>query len=221
MRQFILVHSPLVGPSTWGWVGSVLRANGDDAIIPTISSETRANGWSAVVAEVANQVRDTSGAVFVAHSGAGPLLPNIVESSGAVAPTIVFVDAGFPSLDQKTALVPPDLFEMLTSVARNGVLPPWSEWFGPEAMSQLVPDEAMRARITAEIPKMPLAYFSDSVPPVNPWPAAKTFYVLLSDGYVDEAAEARRRGWPVFEARGQHLDIVTSAHHIAEILSRC
>jgi hypothetical protein len=45
--------------------------------------------------------------------------------------------------------------------------------------------------------------------------------VLLSEAYLEDATEARNRGWTVIEVPGQHLDIVTKARAVAEAIGQC
>ena len=47
--------------------------------------------------------------------------------------------------------------EQLRALASDGVLAPWSAWFGEDAMSDLVPDERVRAALEAEMPRLPLS----------------------------------------------------------------
>jgi hypothetical protein len=158
--------------------------------------------------------------VFVAHSGAGLLLPSIVDRARAFDPSLVFVDAGIPSESVPTPLLPDGLLQELTKIAEDGALPPWSDWFGPEVMNDLIPDPEMRRLVISELPQLPLSYFSDAIPPVRQWPAADNGYILLSEAYVDEASEAARRGWDVVELVGQHLDMVPKARAVADAIRR-
>jgi hypothetical protein len=68
------------------------------------------------------------------------------------------------------------------------------------------------------VSRLPLDYFLGLVPPVRSWPTDRNGYVLLSDGYLEDAQEARRRGWPVVELLGQHLDLVTKAPEVARAI---
>ena len=218
MAGFVLLHSPLVGPSTWRWVAEELRTLGNDVDIPVISHSAASQGWEGVVSEVLTQLPVASGLVFVAHSGAGPLLPTIVDRSNAREATLVFVDAGIPAAHVSTPLMPPEILRRLASKVKDGLLPPWSEWFGPDVMSSLVPDADKRELVGSELSRLPFDYFSGIVPPVRSWPTDRNGYVLLSDAYLEDAQEARRRGWPVVELLGQHLDLVTKAHAVARAI---
>jgi hypothetical protein len=215
MARFLLLHSPLVGPTTWKWVSEELRGMGHEAKILIIPPLATFRGWEEVVENVIVQVTDEDDAIFVAHSGAGPLLPTIVDRSKSRGSTMVFVDAGLPASAADTPLMPESLLKELTIVAEDGLLPPWSEWFEPGVMALLIPDSNKRKLIEDELPRIPVVYFNGLVPPIRVWPADRNAYVLLSDGYVDDADEARRRGWPVIELLGGHLDLITKAPEVA------
>lgn len=215
MSRFFLIHSPLVGPTTWKWVSEELRGMNHEVAIPVMSSASINRGWEAVVEEVAAQVSGSGEAIFVAHSGAGPILPHIVAQSGSPASSMVFVDAGVPSTTADTPLMPDALLDELALNAVDGVLPPWSEWFGPGVMASLVPDSNQRSLVESELPRVPLSYLRGTVPPVQSWPTQSNGYVLLSDGYLNDAEEARRRGWSVLGLSGAHLDLITRASEVA------
>ncbi len=220
MASFLLLHSPVVGPTTWKWVSEELRGMGHTAEILTISPSATFGGWEEVVTQAVSHVSDKEDAVFVAHSGAGPLLPTIVDRCNARGSSMVFVDAGIPATTSATPLMPDVLLKKLSAIAVDGLLPPWSEWFGPDMMASLVPDSEKRELIELELPRIPLSYFYGSVPPLRKWPAVGNGYVLLSDAYVDDAEEARRRGWPVVELHGEHLDVVARAPAVAAAVAQ-
>ena len=56
----------------------------------------------------------------------------------------VFVDAGLPTDG------PDPFLDRLRDIAEDGLLPPWSTWFGPDVMATLVPDPTRRAEIEAD-----------------------------------------------------------------------
>jgi hypothetical protein len=216
VTRFVLVHSPVTGPSTWQWVARELRAHRHQVTVP--AAQQPYGSWTAFVDAVA--ARAPGPAAVVGHSGAGPVLPQIAARIGATGP-LVFVDADIPPETGEASLIPAEIMEELRARAIDGVLPPWSDWFGPDAMRQLVPDDAQRAIITAELPRLPLSYFEARVPVPAGWSAARCGYVLLSEeAYGTQATAAAARGWPVVRLPGAHLDIVTRPHEVAAALVR-
>jgi hypothetical protein len=215
MAKFFLLHSPVVGPTTWKWVSEELQGMGHEVEILTISPDATFGGWEKVVEEVVAQVTSGDNAIFVAHSGAGPLLPSIVDRLNSRGSSMVFVDAGLPAIATDTPLMPEAFLKQLSAIAEEGLLPPWSDWFGSGVMESLIPDSNKRELIEFELPRIPLSYFYGSVPPVRKWPADRNGYVLLSDVYLDDAEEARHRGWPVVVLLGEHLDLITKAPKVA------
>jgi hypothetical protein len=215
MTAFVLVHSPVTGPSTWRWVAAELTARGHRVCVPAVPSVRR---WQEFADSVATQVEAGDHAVLVGHSGAGPLLPQIAARIGGGP--LIFVDAGIPPDTGQAGLMPAEILAELRALAMDGMLPPWSEWFGPAAMRELVPDAERRTMITAELPRLPLSYFEARVPAPLGWAAGGGAYVLLSDeAYGDQAAAAAARGWPVIRLPGGHLDIVTRPEPIAAAIA--
>jgi hypothetical protein len=169
---------------------------------------------------VAALARGLRSPVLVGHSGAGPLLPLIGDRLHASA--LVFVDSDVPPESGEAPLVPPEFLEFLRGLAAGRRLPPWSEWFGPAAMAELIPDEDIRAVVLAEMPALPLSFFEERVPVPAGWTASRCGYVLLSEVYAEQAAKAEASGWPVVRLAGGHLDIVTRPEAVTEaIVSVC
>jgi hypothetical protein len=159
------------------------------------------------------------GDVVVAHSGAGVLLPNLLADQEPARTKVVLVDAPLAPLTGEMPVVPPDLLAHLrTLVGVLGVLPPWSMWFGPDVLTELVPDAELREAIREELPLLPLAYFEASVTIPPNWAAFDGGYVLLSEIYRPDAEAAAARGWPVLERLGGHLDLVTRPEIVADAI---
>ena len=139
--------------------------------------------------------------------------------SAAVA-ALVFVDAFLPPASGGVSLAPPGFMDQLPALARDGVLPPWSSWFGEGAMRELVPDDRLRAALEDEMPRLPLSYFDATVPLPDGWDARPYAYLLLSgETYGESAADARARGWPVAEIPGvQHLAMATEPIAVTDAL---
>ncbi|MGB6455211.1 MAG: alpha/beta fold hydrolase [Streptosporangiaceae bacterium] len=211
MTAFVLVHSPVTGPSTWRWVAADLVAQGHRVFVPAVGA---VSSWSEFADAVAAQAGQLGDAVLVGHSGAGPLLPQIAARTDAGP--LIFVDADIPPDTGEASLMPAEILAELRTNAVDGLLPPWSQWFGPAAMGELVPDAQRRAVITAELPRLPLAYFETTAPVPAGWAAAGGGYILLSaEAYGAQAAAAAARGWPVVRLPGGHLDVATRPEPIA------
>jgi pimeloyl-ACP methyl ester carboxylesterase len=157
--------------------------------------------------------------ILVGHSGGGLLLPVIASAVAAPVSALIFVDSGLPARTGETPLAPPPLLDDLRALAVDGMLPPWSTWWGEEAMRDLVPDEALRASLEREMPSLPLAFFEQSIPSPPGWDRIQCAYLLLSDAYREAAAEARERGWRVEEITGaQHLHIAVDPEAVGDAL---
>jgi hypothetical protein len=219
---FVLVHSPLVGPSTWTPVARELERRGRQVVVPSLLGAATAPPpqWRYCVDAVRAATSTLSNPiVLVGHSGGGLLLPAI---TGAVTPAVsrlIFVDSGVPASTGETPLAPPPFRAHLRTLAANGTLPPWSTWWGDEAMRELVPDEAARAALERELPSLPLSYFEESVPSPAGWDRVPCAYLLLSDAYRDAASDARAREWRVEEIAGaQHLHLVVAPATVTDVL---
>jgi hypothetical protein len=87
-------------------------------------------------------------------------------------------------------------------------------------MEELIPDDHLRSAVVADMPKLPLSYFEGAIPVPNGWARTSCRYLLLSEAYREEAADATSRGWHVRELLGSHLDILTRPVEIADSLER-
>jgi hypothetical protein len=201
-----------------------LGRQGHRVAIPAVGADGLSGGWPAWVHAVVQGAPAGEHTVLVGHSGAGPLLPPIADQMARPPARLVFVDAGVPPLSGEASLVPDEFLDSLRALAQGGVLPKWSEWFGPGTMETLVPDLDRRAAVVAELPRVPLSYFDGPVPMPTGWSKVGCAYILLSEAYRSDAAEAAARDWPVIELPGGHLDIVMRPGEIADALvemARC
>lgn len=220
---FVLVHSPLVGPTTWAPVTRELERRGRVAVVPSLLGVAEASEpqWR----HVPDAVRTATShlpqrIVLVGHSGAGLLLPVIADASDNEVAATVFVDSFLPPPTGRLELGPPTFMNQLRAMATGGVLPRWSDWFGADAMRRLVPDARLRADLEAEMPCLPLSYFRATVPVPDDWPNRPCGYLLLSAvAYGESAAQARAYGWPVIEVRDvEHLATATDPVRVTEAL---
>jgi pimeloyl-ACP methyl ester carboxylesterase len=208
---FVLVHSPLVGPATWELVAAELSRRGHQVLVPRLPDLNRAAlpRWR-VCADAVRAAIERAGpaeVLLVGHSGAGQLLPAIGVSGQLDVRAYVFVDAALPGAGS-APVVPQWLRRRLDDLAVDGQLPPWSEWWGPEAMATLVPDAKLRATIEAELPRLPLAYFDEKIDVPDNWPSQRGAYLQLSAIFAEDASAAEARGWPVERMTATHLHMV-------------
>jgi hypothetical protein len=221
---FVLVHSPLIGVQSWAHVANRLEQRGHDVVVPSLSAATQSDGvlWRAQVEAVAGAVPpfDTHRPVWlVGHSGAGPLLPAIGDAIGSHVVRYVFVDAALPhpGLSRLEAL-PPAFADRLRSLDEGGWLPPWSKWFGPGALEQLIPDPKLRSAFIEDLPRIPIRLFEERLPDISGWTGSQGTYIRLSHPYRREADEAAGRGWPVSHVDGDHLWPITHPDDVAGAL---
>jgi hypothetical protein len=153
----------------------------------------------------------------VAHSNAGLLVP--VLAAARPIDGCLFVDAALPSRAVSTPAAPADLLDFLRGkVAKDGRLPRWTDWWDDEDVATLFPDPATQAAITAEQPRLPLAYYEQSVPVPSGWDTMPCGYLLFGPPYDKVADDARDRGWLVEELAGAHLHQIVDPDATADRL---
>ena len=220
---FVLIHSPLVGPTTWSPVAREVERRGREAVVPSLLGivDAEAPQWRHAPEAVRAATASTPDPlVLVGHSGGGALLPTIADTLKAEVAGLVFVDSFLPPASGSLRLAPPAFMDQLRALATDGVLPPWSSWFGEGEMRELLPDDRLRTALEDEMPCLPLSYFDASVPLPDGWDARPCAYLLLTgETYRESAADARGRGWPVAEISGaQHLAIATQPIAVTDTL---
>jgi pimeloyl-ACP methyl ester carboxylesterase len=212
-RVFVLVHSPSVGPATWSAVAAELRSTGNEVLVPSLLTVAAAAPpfWPEAVRCVRESLRgapDGAPVTLVLHSNAGLLAPVLVDGLGSRVEAIVFVDAGLPERDGPTAMASAEFLPFLREKAVNGLLPPWTDWWDEADVAVLFPDEDTRQKISAEQPRLPLAYFETMIPHVAGWDQRRCGYVVFNDAYREQGLDAHARGWPVREVQGEHLHML-------------
>lgn len=217
----LFVHSPVVGPATWAQAADRLRRNGFRCVAPDLTKVVSAGPpfYQRLAAAAAHGVSDGRSVVVIGHSAAGALVPAIAEA--VVGPVrAVFVDAQLPRPGLSWFdTAPQPLREQLRGMADGGVLPPWNEWFPPGAIEELVPDEALRRKFLAEIPRLPLAYFEEPSP-VTRRLGRRWGYLRFSASYDDAADEAEQRGWWVARRDWDHLRMLTDPAAVADLIAQ-
>jgi hypothetical protein len=234
---YVLVHAPVLGPASWMPVAAELSGGGCLVAVPSLT-DFAAGGppyAAALIRLCADQARmamrpataerAADHVVLVVHSGAGPLAAHIAAAvrAGEANPAevmVVFADAGLPSESGATPVVDGGFLPYLREIARDGVVPPWDQWWPGAEPSELFPSEAARDAVLADTRPLPLAFFEESLPggPAV-WRAVRqAAYLLFSDAYRQEGDEARRRGWPVTELAGSHLHPLARPAEVASAI---
>ena len=192
-----------MGPTSWLPVARELARRGRVAVVPSLLgvAEAPEPQWRHVPAAVRVATSHLQQrVVLVGHSGAGLLLPVIADALEVEVAGLVFVDSRLPPPAGRSPLGAPEFMDQLRAMATDGLLPPWSRWFGLDTMRELVPDERLRADLEAEMPRLPLSYFEAAVPLPDEWGAQPCAYLRFSDEpYAESAAQAREQGWAVAE----------------------
>jgi hypothetical protein len=217
---FALIHSPLLGPSSWQAVAEELRSRGRRVIVPSLLDAITSPPPRVPVLAAAVATYLDDAAILVVHSGAGPLVPAITDRASSAVDAIVFVDATLPFPGRTWFdVLPAETSAGLRGLAGpDGLLPPWHRWFPEDPIRDLVPDVATRSTLVADIPRVPLDYFEEIAPAFGGWDQRPCGYVRLSAAYDAAAADARGRGWPVLRHEGHHLSGVTEPETVADAI---
>ena len=216
MAHWLLVHPPLLGPAVMAPLALELRSRGDVVAVPDLrATVSEAAGWPErwAAAAAAGGPAD----VVVGFSGAGVTLPAVAAAVGARR--VVWVDALMPA-ESGATVADAEIRARIAGMARNGRIPDWTTWWGPDALVDLVPHEQRRRAIEAERHELPADFLDVAVPVPGSWPEEGARYVQLSAAYDDAAAEARRRGWPVVGGPSMaHLDVANHPSLVADLIA--
>lgn len=222
---YVLIHSPLVGPSTWKPVANELERRGSIAILPALHDSPDQNQpyWQQHAASVADALADVPNSVsliLVAHSGAGPLLPAIRRSIPNPVHAYIFVDAGIP-LHNATRL---DLMRMEDAEWANafqkelehgGRFPTWSS----DDLREIIPDNLLRANIVSELRPRRLDFFTERIPVFDGWADAACVYIQFSDSYEWDAERARQAGWATYKVQAGHFHMLVEPQTVAGLIT--
>jgi hypothetical protein len=217
--SFVLVHSPLVGPSTWERVAAALRRRGALATVPALAEPGQGEPFwrgHARAAVAALAVAPDGPVVLAGHSGAGPLLPAVRAAAGRAVAAYLFVDAGLPA-DGQTRLGalagedPALADEFDRHLGAGGRFPEWTD----EELAGEVPDPAWRRRVLAELRPRARPFWTEPLPVPAGWPDAPCAYLRLSAGYLVPARQAGELGWPLREFDAGHFHLLVDPDAVA------
>jgi len=211
VSSWLLVHPPLLGPAVLQPLAAELRQRGREVAVPDLrSAVATAPGWPQRWISAAAAAGPAE--VVVGFSEAGIVLPAVAAAVGARR--AVWLDAVLPA-----GAWPDDVRELTAPLVRDGRIADWTTWWGPDAMTGLLPDERLRAAVLAEGHELPADFYDVAVPVPDRWPDDDVRYVHLSPAYAAEAAAARARGWTVVgDGAGEHLDVANDPARVADLI---
>ncbi len=223
--RLILVHSPLVGPSTWTPVAEHLKQKDIPIIVPTLTDSKNSTEpyWQQYAESVALALREVSAddpLIFVGHSGAGPLLPAIRQACSPYAVAgYIFADAGIPQdgasyLDMIRSEGGDWVEGFQQMLVAGGRFPDWID----DDLRDIVPDAQSRQQLLAELHPRALDFFQEPIPVFEGWPDARCAYLRFSTAYLSQALEAQRRGWPVQVLEAGHFHMLVEPVGVAQAL---
>lgn len=223
---FALIHSPLVGPSTWELVAGELEQRGLKTAVPALAEDevSPLPLWQqhAKSAAAALQIPFAGKIVWVAHSGAGPLLPAIRQAMGRPVAAYLFVDAGIPrdGLSRLELMRLEDAAwaaQFHEALQRGERFPNWSA----DDLRDVIPDDALRHRLVDELRPRGLSFFNEPLPVFAEWPDAPCAYIKFSRPYTVHAQRAQAAGWLVHELPAGHFHMLVNPPEVAEMIVHC
>jgi pimeloyl-ACP methyl ester carboxylesterase len=209
---FVLIPSPLLGPATWESTARVFEQRGRQVAVASLEAvaTSAAPYWPAGVDAIVRSAGDGP-VVLVPHSNAGLFVPAVVDELGDRVQNVVFVDAAVPG----TGAVAPREF-LARLVDANGLLPPWTRWWGEADIAELFPSAEVRAMVEAEQPRLPLAYYDQLPPAPDGWDRPRCAYLWFGEPYDTTAELASARGWTARHLPGNHLHMLSDPDGVAD-----
>jgi hypothetical protein len=167
--------------------------------------------WSAWTAHLLAHMTSSHEPILVGHSSASGLVADLATRLPVRG--IIIVDGDVPPSQGAAFPVRPALLDFIKGLAESdGILPIWSRWFARDAqraslvgLDILATDPVAFAQFESGLPRMHIGWFDDAVELAN-WDHIPAGFIQTSAIYDHATAEAQRRGWPVANLRGTHLD---------------
>jgi hypothetical protein len=210
--HFTLVAGPLVRASSWAPTAECLRAAGCGVEVPDVLAYHHAPpSWSAWTAHLLDHMTICHEPILVGHSSASALVADLATKLPIRG--ILIVDGDVPPSQGAAFPIRPALLDFIKGVVEpDGMLPIWSRWFTRDArrtslvgLDILAGDPVAFAQFESGLPRMHISWFDDAIELAN-WDHIPAGFIQTSAIYDHATAEAQRRGWPVANLQGTHLD---------------
>ncbi len=197
----VLLHSPLTTSAAWGDFPARLHERGFAVSVPEISGDDQppyASRYVACAALEIAAIRAPDPMVLVAHSGAGPLLPQVAAAQRAARRQVsgyVFIDASLPrpGVSNRLELLETEMPEAAAEL--RALLESGGNW-APEP-----PVAGLRGHMRPR----DAGFFTESLPITHDWPDAPCGYLRTSSAYDGVARIARLRDWPIADLDADHF----------------
>ncbi|MEO6572079.1 MAG: alpha/beta hydrolase [Ilumatobacteraceae bacterium] len=216
----LLVHSPLVGPSSFRPVLELARDRGIEVRLPDLTGVASAapTPWRRMVDVAVHCADGIDDLVVVGHSGAGAVLPQIAHRLGDRCSALIFVDAVVPpsSGAHRTA---GRMLEFLDRLTVDGRLPAWIDWWPQDRVDAMVGSMAAQDELRADMPHLQRSFYDDAIPVPTGWSDAPCAYLQLSRAYDQERSDAAAFGWPSSTIDGTHLSTYTDPSTVLDAVS--
>ncbi|MGD1933631.1 MAG: alpha/beta fold hydrolase [Candidatus Phaeomarinobacter sp.] len=220
MLEIILIHSPLVGPSSLLPTADALKAQGIKCATPSpLRPHAPPPSWHDWPIRLKGAVPDMASAVVVGHSMGGLLAARLAADIHAAG--FICLDARIPPASGPTQPVEPEFHDFLRTLPlSDGHLPPWQDWWEVDAFEGADISEDTRKTVLSDIPSLPLSWFDDAFE-MPDWSGIRKGFVRTSHTFIDEARRAEADGWPVIRLKGTHLHPATKPEETAQAIIAC
>jgi hypothetical protein len=157
---------------------------------------------------------------FVAHSGAGALIPSMLAAANQPEARVILADGLLPHPGRSWLdTAPPRPTDTILANMLDGMIAPWPGWIGP-VLADLLPRESDRDTLKTEAPAVSLAYLETLAPPLDIPAKTPCAYLRLSAAYEPECGVCEAKGWPVSRLDGHHLWLITEPTLVADAVLR-
>jgi len=204
VTEIILVHSPLVGPSSlrptaqvleqYGWKCQVAEPSGTNTSFPA---------WAEWPNRLLESLTTANNVIVIGHS-AGSLLAAWLAGR-LNANGIICLDAVIPPNNGRTVPAEPWFYDFVHSLPQDGgLLPIWTDWWDRDLFEGAPVDEMFKMLFTSELPRIHIDWFDDEFE-MTDWSNCARGYILTSSIFDEQATRAKSEGWPVRVIEGTHL----------------
>lgn len=203
LPEFVLIHSPLVGPTSLAPTSAVLQSHGFVVHVPTPDPACGLSSWRDWPHGLQNSLPKIDDAILVGHSAGGLLAAYLAGTLKARA--FICLDAMMPPERGLTPPVDPEFMNFVRSLpTEEGMLPIWTDWWDADLLANAPLDMNTKAMFIAELPRLPLTWFDDAFE-MPDWSSSARGFIQTSPVFDNEAIRAEGRGWPMICLKGTHL----------------